>query len=45
MNEWVMRINDYSFNQLLASLSDANPYQRLTDQVIDKMKIHESDYL
>ena len=29
MNEWVMRINDYIFNQLLTSISDANPYQRL----------------
>jgi hypothetical protein len=45
MNEWVMRINDYFFNQLLASLSEANPYQKLADQVITKMKIHENDYL
>jgi len=26
LNEWVMRLNDYMFNQLLAALSDANPY-------------------
>jgi hypothetical protein len=45
MNEWIMRINDYFFNQLLASLSEANPYQKLIDQVIKQMKEQEKSII
>lgn len=33
MLEWIMRLNDYFFNQLLGALSDANPYQKLIDEI------------
>ncbi len=33
MLEWIMRLNDYFFNQLLGALSDANPYQSIIDEI------------
>ena len=37
MLEWLMRINDYFFNQLLGALSDANPYQKLIDHTLSTL--------
>ena len=38
MMEWVFRLNDYFFNQLLGALADANPYQKLIDQTWDSLR-------
>lgn len=45
MLEWVMRINDYFFNQLLASLSDSNPYLPLIDKVTKEFALENEHAL
>ncbi len=43
MMEWVFRLNDYFFNQLLGALADANPYQKLIDQTWDGLRAHHGN--